>query len=261
MADFTKVEQFALAGHDRSARLPTTHLRPKPRAALGIYTLATSLLRVLVRLLYLFPILILVKIVLFAMHKPASDGITLAFVGLVVALFGMFAFVMLLIAILGPRSTRGATGELVFRAPRDSEADNIIARVVSRTPIRVVGRVDAGLDPGATVLEESWSEKDGKMVRSVEASSFVVFPDEGAPVVVEIAACPILIARYEHDETSLARFVLKQGDRVEVAAKTSHPGTHVALQKIDEAKPYREAESTAMAITSSDDTPLVIRAL
>ncbi len=235
-----------------------------------MYGVATRGLRVLVRALYLFPLLVVVKIVLYAMHVAWGDYITVGFVGLVVALFGMFVVVMLLMAIAGPRP-KSTTTTLVFFPPKPADAERIIAEVVPSPALRMTGRVDAGLDEGAVVLEEHWGDNGGTIVRFFEGSSFVVFPDGASPVVVELEACPVVLARYDAGKDHLAvpgigavaplgHFVLRQGERVEIVASQAHPGTHPVLQNSSALTPYREAEST-MKVTSTTDRPIVIRSL
>jgi hypothetical protein len=260
-------ERYTIDGeaHDRSASVPETHLRAQPTGMSRVYAVATGSLRVVVRAFYLFPVLVVAKIVLFAMLAPVGDYVTVAFVVLVVTLFGLLAAVMLLVAITGSRSQR-AGGTLVFHAPRKSDALSIVK---GNAAVRVIGRVDAGLEPGATVLQEQWGDNEGKVVRFFEGRSFVVVPDEGAPVVVDLDACPVVLAPYEHTATALAvpgigsvkplaRWVLRQGERVEIIAPQARPGTHPLLQS--EAAPYRDAGGTMVA-TGTPASPLVVRAI
>jgi hypothetical protein len=261
-------ERYTIDGeaYERSASVPETHLRAKPTGMSRVYAVATGSLRVVVRAFYLFPVLVVAKIVLFAMHARVGDYITVAFVVLVVTLFGLLAVVMLLVAITGSRSQRPG-GTLVFHAPSKSDAQRMVkGRSVA---VRVMGRVDAGLEPGATVLEEQWGENGGKLVRFFEGRSFVVVPDEGAPVVVDLDACPLVLARYDRTTTALAvpgigsvkplaRWLLRQGERVEIIAPQARPGTHALLQS--EAAPYRDAGGTMVA-TGTPASPLIVRAI
>jgi hypothetical protein len=189
---------------------------------------------------------------------------------LVCATFGVFAMLMMMIAIVGPRSQRIKRMVLTFTPPTKRD----VARVIKQSTtgaVRVVGRVDAGLEPGATVLDEQWGEDQGSFVRFFEGSSFVVVPDEGAPVVVELSGCPVILAHYAKPDdlavpgigavNPLGRWVLRQGERVEVIASESHPGTHPALQSSAALAPYREAEGTSTAVTSKPTAPVVIRSL
>ncbi len=282
MADFTSVlevkgaqcrETISKNGSQSSrfARVPF-FLSGRTSPANRAYEAVTKVLRVLVRALYLFPILILTKIALFLMGVSAGDYITLAFVVLVVALFALFATVMLFMAVLGPSSERDKKKTLVFAAPAKKDASWIISASVPKADVRVIGRVDAGIEDGAIVLEERWGDNAGTLVRFIEATSFVVHPDPGepaTPIVVELDACPVLLADDDREDTTLAvpgigaiarlaRFVVKQGDRVEVIAREGKPGTHALLQNT--ANAYRQSES-ATVVTSESSSPVVIRSI
>jgi hypothetical protein len=268
-------ERYTLGGdteRERSIERPSAYVLPAAAGLAGLYEHVTRALRLLVRALYLFPILVVVKIVLHVVHPtPEEDYITVAFVVLVVALFGVLALVMLFFALLGPRSSREKQTHLVFRPPTARQADLVRVRAQSGA-VRVVGRANAGLDRGATILEDSWGDDAGTIVRSFEGSSFVVAPEDGTPVVVELQACPVLVGSYGTPEpaqlvipgvgavTPLGRFALRQGDRVEVIANEGHPGTHPLLHG-DGPNPYREAESVALVVMSGPSSPVMIRLL
>jgi hypothetical protein len=266
-------ERYTLAGDPgaRSVEIPRTHVRRVATGLVRVYDLAAKMLRGLVRTLYMFPILIVAKIILRLMNAPGGDLVTVGFVGLVVALFGMFSVVLLLTAIVGPRSKREDGLKLVFHAPTKRERDRIAANMLPDPGVHVVGRVDAGLAPGTTVLAEHWGDDHGKLVRFFEASSFVVVPDQDAPVVVELAACPVVLAPYDRGQehvavpgvgavTPLGSFVLRQGERVEILASRGHPGTHPVLHE-SAMTPYRETEATATVVSSTEADPVVIRGL
>ncbi len=269
------IERYAVDGEperERTIECPWAYVRPGATGLARAFGHVTLALRLLVRALYLFPILVLVKVVLHVVHPtPEEDYITVAFVVLVVVLFGVLALVMFFFALLGPRSSREKRVRLVFRPPTPRDADGIRTRALPRGgSVRVLGRVNAGLDGEATVLEDSWGDDAGSVVRFFEGSSFVVAPDDGTPVVVELHACPVLVASYRNADkpqlvvpgigavTPLGRFTLRQGDRVEVIADEGHPGTHPVLPG-DGPNPYREAETEATVMTSGPSSPVVIR--
>lgn len=279
MADFTSVLEVNGAqcresvtkngAHtSRFARTPL-FLEGSTSPALRAYGAVTAVLRTLVRVLFLFPILVVVKIVLHLVGSDVvSDYVTVLFVVLVVALFATFALTLAFIAILGPRSQREAKRKLVFAMPKPRDASWMISATVPKPDVRVEGRVDAGLEEGGVVLDERWGDNAGRLLRFCEgASSFLVRPDEGEPVVVELEASPLLLAREDHADalvvpgvgavTPLARFVIRQGDRVEVLAASSTTGTHPLLAST--ASAYRASES-ATVVTSGASSPIVIRA-
>jgi hypothetical protein len=268
-------ERLTLGGstEKRSVDVPASHVRSVPTGLVRVYVGATRLLRVLVRTLYMFPILLVTKVALHLMHAPGGDYITVGFVVLVIALFGVFAAVMMLLALVGSRSQRQAGMTTAFRPPSRREIDGLIARTLPKAAVTVTGRVDAGLEPGATVLEERWGNNAGTLVRFVEGGSFAVLPDGGEPIIVDLTACPLVLAQYEHERepfavpgigavTPLGRYVLRQGETVEVIASHGKPAAHPLLLNTAAATPYRESEGAmTTVVTSTPAHPVVIRSL
>jgi hypothetical protein len=123
------------------------------------------------------------------------------------------------------------------------------------------------------VLDDHWADDNGRIVRLFEASSFMVVPSAGEPVVVDLAECPVVLARYEREHaavafpgvgavTSLGRYVLRQGETVEVFAGEGKTEAHALLQSAAAATPYRESEGAMVRVlTSAPSKPLVIRSL
>jgi hypothetical protein len=268
-------ERYTVGGdteRERSIERPRAYVLPAAVGLVRVYGHVTLALRLLVRALYLFPIVVLVKILLHVVHPtPEEDYITVAFVVLVVALFGVLALVVFFFALLGPRSSREKQTRLVFRPPTAREADRV-GILPQGGAVQVVGRVSAGLDTGATILEDSWGDDAGTIVRSFEGRSFVVAPDDGTPVVVELQGCPVLVGSYGTADTTrlvvpgvgavmpLGRCTLREGDRVLLIADQGHLGTHPLIHA-DGASPYREAETGALVVTSEPSRPVVIRLL
>ncbi len=209
---------------------------------------------------YLFP---LWSLAMFARlvwgHGQVSDLFALVFVVGFVTLFVVFIVAM-------SNAPWKGTVPFVFRPPAASKVEGIIAKAVPSPAVRTTGRVDVGLAEGDTIVEEYWGEYANDIVRFLRARSFVVIPDEGAPVVVELEACPLMLGEYEQGDPvvvpsigkmkPLGQLVVRQGDRVEITAATATPTTHHVLES--GATLYRE---TAMTVTSRLSAPVVIRVL
>jgi hypothetical protein len=286
---------------ERPIALPASHVRTTTRgAALRIHALVTRLLRASARALYLFPVLVVVKIVLFFQDNPWSDYITVGFVVLVALFFAFFALTVLSYAIVGPRSKRAALTRLVFAPPPANDLEGVVASLASReavsTATRARGRVEAGLAPGEPVLVEEWSRGE-QLARFVEGRSFAILPDDAAsmPCIVEIAAAPVFVARYSDDEADerddpnaaaltvagslrrqrgtpepapRSRCVLRQGQRVAIAAARSEPASRVEDRRLLDliahdgaADPYRGAETPGIVVRSTVEEPIVIQLL
>jgi len=261
------IERFVLGGAspiDRPVPVPMSHVRRVATGALVVYRVVVAVLRVLVRALYLFPLLLVAKISLWATGSWYGDLLTVGFVCLVVAFFTVFALTMLMHVIVGPRSKRGNRTSFVFAPPRPRDVSRIASRLAPDAPTRIIGVLDAGLEPGAPVLVEEWSERDGGVERSFEGQSFVVLAEGGSPTVVELAAAPVLIAAYE-EAGHARRCVLRQGDRVELIAAGAEPAARIEdsrlralLDAASPVDPYRGAESTAILVRSTPEQPVVV---
>ena len=203
--------------------------------------------------------------------------VTLAFVLLVVATFALFALTVLMFAVVGPPDQRKT--RLEFAAPRDVDFE----RAARGAPARIVGRVDAGLEPGAPVLVEQWTLGE-RLVRYVEGTSFAIVQESGPPCVVEITGSPLIIARYDEAESAApevagrleglgtsapapaARCVVRQGDRVEILAHDVTQGAHLEdarlhalVESLAPVGPYRAPDATALLVRCSPTAPVVLR--
>lgn len=264
---------------ERAAIMPQTHVRTVLSGIARVHAFFALILRLTARALYLFPILIIAKIVLWLLREPAGDYITVGFVLLVCFFFANFAVTILLHAIMGPRSSRRTTARLVFEPPALEDVEKVAAAM--RPDVRVTGRVDAGLAEGEPVLVEEWSSSDDGLSRYVEGRSFVVIPDTGAPCVVELVASPLLIARYDEESISAltiagtlgssdapgprSRCIIRQGQRVAIAGHDPIPAVRIEdarLRALLPANalpdPYRGAEATGILIRSTPERPVII---
>ena len=165
------------------------------------------LIRFFVKVLYLFPLLLLAKLVLLLLDHRAGDMITVAFVGLVVLFFSVLALLMLLYAVAGPPSRRtpvprlrlpeaydlGAALERAGYQPLEDTAPHLLAErcepeAEEGEPIRVRGRVVGNTDQGEgdVVLRDCWLGLDGQVARVLVGSNFAVVRAGHPPVVVAL---------------------------------------------------------------------------
>lgn len=281
------LERYVLRGGpplERPIPLPTTHVRPTRSGAALAHAAVGRAVRILARALYVFPALIVAKLILWLVGSWYGDLITVAFVLLVVAFFAALALWLMLHAIVGPRSTRTRGAALAFAPPSARDAERIAGALPPATTARFVGTVDAGLTPGEPVVVEEWSERDGRLLRLVEGRSFVLRASDRAPAAVELAGAPILLGRPDEPASSAAlvvasalapsrpeptwRSVLRQGDRVELAAEGAvaglpieHPGLRALVASSSASGPYRAGEGSTVLARSTPEAPVVLRLL
>jgi hypothetical protein len=273
-------ERYVLAQSapvERATNVPSTLMRATSSGAVRLYEGTTRVLRVAAKALWLFPVMLVPKIVLWVMGNPIGDLITVLFVLLVVAFFGIFAFTVLLFAIVGPKKSRMSRSHLAFAEPRISD----VLGILGDTPVRIRGRIDAGIEQGTPVLVEQWSRGE-RLVRHVECRSFAVMVEGKPACVVEIAAAPILVGRYgdsddtalevasrlegrTHERASASRCVLRQGDEVEIIAREAQRTPRVEDERLralvegtGDAGPYRAADASTLLVRCTPEQPVVI---
>ena len=275
-------ERYVLAGARPTARfvpaLPS-HVRKAEAPLVRVYDGFTRLFRVFVRGLYLCPALIVVRAVLYGMGSPLGDYVTLGFVLFVVSFFALFAGVVFLLALVGPKDQRDGRATRIFAPPAAGDVDRVLADFVPPGGLRVVGRLDAGLEPGTPVLVESWGASGANLARVFAGRSFVVVPDSGPPVAVDLAATPALFAPYEPTAPPpLAPTLLeepfeprlgctfRQGERVELVAESAQPAVRLEdgrlaslLASAAPTSPYREAEATALVVHARPGCRIAVR--
>ena len=273
----------AAAAEERVAPLPLSHIRLVGSALMRAHHLTTRLMRLLARGIYLFPILLVAKIVLFAIHSWYGDLITVAFVVLVVAFFATLAAALLLHLMVGPRSQRAARSSVRLDLPHDADHQRILRALP--TTARHRGRIQAGLAPGQPVIVERWLEHAGTVFRLLEGRCFAVVAEDEPPVVVDLAACPLLLAPYADSPSEpppgamvLARAIgnpgegsarwceLRQGDMVEILAAVEQPIDRLdddrvaeVLAATAEGGPYRAGRTPGVLVRSTLDAPVIIR--
>jgi hypothetical protein len=272
------------AADERIVPLSPTHVRVVPSARLRLYGGATTLLRLLARGIYLFPVLLVAKVALLVADSWYGDLITVAFVVLVVAFFAVLAATLLLHLLVGPRSERAARTTFRLDLPEVGDHERILG--MSAHPKRYRGLVQAGLAPGQPVISDQWLERDGMVWRLFEGRCFAVVAEGETPVVVDLAACPVLLGPYvdtraepsaaalvlarslaDLGEASGARCELRQGDLVEVLAADAQPLDRLederlaaVLSTTGERGPYRAGgDAGAIVVRSTLEQPAVLR--
>ncbi len=195
----------------------------EPKGVLRAFEGVKRVLRVLVRALYLFPALLVIKLGLWVAALQGQrqlgtlgDYLTVAFVVLVVVLFATLSLLVLLHVWVGPRSTRARLQVPRFELPGPKALARSRAlalkpepralngpggepleleRIELGTKIRVAGELVA-IDGGASagpLLRESWLAEEGRAARLVRARSFAVVAAGQPTVVVQIDAAPWML--------------------------------------------------------------------
>jgi hypothetical protein len=218
------LEHFLRAGRrpqERPVPTPESHLRYAPTGGAAVYEGVRALARLFVRAVYLFPVLLVVKIALWAADSWYSDLVTLAFVLLVVALFAIVSLLVLLHLVVGSRSQRRDKARLRFEPPgtkldrvpegrplpASADALTLWARgEAAPAELCVSGRIDAGggAIAGEPVLYDAWEETDGGLTRTFWAKRFALVADEQPPVIVDIHAAPQVLGDYLPDRGEAA---------------------------------------------------------
>lgn len=196
--------------------IPWTHLRLEATGRAATYEAARAVVRILVKGLWLFPVLLVPKAILWGLDVWYGDLITVAFVVLVVITFGGLSLLSLLHLLAGAKSDRAAAARLRVSLPKritvpeaaealhlpaaaiapPSALAQIAASGATYGPLRLRGTVDAGISFGQPVITERWAEIDGAVVRVVVGSSFALRIEGGPLVAIELLASPVLLGPY-----------------------------------------------------------------
>lgn len=217
----------------RPVALPALYLPPRVSLLGRLFEGQKRLVWLLARLVYMFPVLLVLKLALYAFDWQigtvlVGDLITLAWVALLLVFFPMLALFVLLFVLAGPKSRRHgarvlappshlsldeAAKTLGLAAPAPSERAALQALAASepsenwihvQAPIRVTGtlrRFAAGDEP--LLLRDRWFDLGDRVVRVLEAEPMVVEPDPSpdgalAPIVIDPGGPPSVIAPYAH---------------------------------------------------------------
>ena len=199
---------------------PPLQVRWRGKRITRVYLRLRWLVRVLVKVVYLFPLLLVAKLVLFLLNSWYGDLITVGFVGLLVLFFSLFAGLFLLYPMVGPPSRRKRNPVLELPGPGDLEQAATLAGYQLMEPtrarqleghcepgaeqwesLRISGRIAgrAGLQHGQVVLRDCWVQHREQVVRLLVGSSFAVVRQGYAPVVVDLqqATQLVLAGRFE----------------------------------------------------------------
>ncbi len=204
----------AAPAREGSIDTPPPQITERHRGAALLLQGIKAVIRVMVKVLYLFPVLLVAKLVLLLMDNPAGDMITVAFVGLVVVFFLVFALLFLVYPLAGPPSRRKPVPRLALfeagdldgaaqRAGYDRVASTSPHRLaelcepdaVEQEPVRLAGRVvpTAQQDAGDAVLRDCWLMKGDVVMRMMAGGSFTVCAEGAPPVVVSLEGAVHLV--------------------------------------------------------------------
>ena len=209
---------------------PPPQVIQKGKGAARLLRGLKRVIRLFVKVLYLFPLLLVAKLVLFLMGNWVGDLITVAFVVLVVLFFSLFSLFFLLYAIAGPPSRRILLPRL--RLPEEGDLDGAASLAGYKTPemttthalaehcepdaeewesIRVRGRVVGTTDqtPGDVVLRDCWLEQDGRVARMMAGNSFAVIREGFPPVVVGLEGAIHLVVAGPYEVAGVGELDLK----------------------------------------------------
>jgi hypothetical protein len=207
--------------------LPGLYLQPRTGAVGAVLSAYKRLVRLLVWLLYLFPVLLVPKIVLLFFPQRIGtlligDVITVAWVGLLVVFFAVLAALLALVALAGPRSRRSkgwavsppgdvplaralaALSPARMRTPDARRLHAIVDELLkggeaAPTPLQLRGRVERfGSAPG-DLLSDRWFEYPSGIVRELAGLPFLLVDEGQPPIVIVPGAATTLLAPYRHD--------------------------------------------------------------
>ncbi len=206
----------------RAGALPASHLEVRFGGATTLLEAQRRVLRVLARALYLFPLLLVVKLILYVLARPGGDLLTLAFVGLVLLFFLALIVYLILFLVAGPPSTRVPHRRF---APPDGPLDEALAglaRELAPTPIAELSQlaeeehapraprpirlqgIARAFNPEARsphgLLLDAWDAGPDALRRCCRVEPFLVEAEGQPPVVVAPRHPPVLIAGYPEVE-------------------------------------------------------------
>ena len=208
----------------RNVKPPAAYYPLHASGLLRFFLNLKDLLRLFVRAIYLFPILLVAKLVLWIMDLWYGDLITVAFVGLLVIFFALFAVWVLLYAFVGPPSKR--KGDPRFALPEPDQLREVARRwgseglpVTTGTEelqrlagggategddvLRIRGKIHGGypLDEARSVAVDVWEAgEDQKATRVFAGRTFAVTGEGQPPVLVRLQGAPWIVATWRDDD-------------------------------------------------------------
>jgi hypothetical protein len=290
-------------GSQIRTQAPAPHIVVRAPNAEKLIAIAAFALQQLARALYLSPVLIVLKLVVAFFDEPASDLLVVVFVGIVVLFFMALVVYLFLQGVSYFARGRGPRVEMMTpyklagaRAlgllPQAAQASASVAPVGSIVRLRGIVTALGGATPRVPRLFDVWSDVATPW-RLTRACNFAVCPPDGAPVVVQLSAPPLLIGdgfpstlALALDPATLAKLeaesgaaldksaaatalILTAGDEVELYGTVERhieDAGHFELDGLDYALPtaassssYRAAQTRrAMVVHAAPSTPVVI---
>ncbi|MFH2010808.1 MAG: hypothetical protein ABI333_29675 [bacterium] len=207
-----------LAPKESPLELDRFYLSVDHSGLIGVFYALKRFMRLLVVMMYLSPLLIAPKLVLWILDNPAGDWITVGFVGLVLLFFLVLVILGALYMLVGPPDKRKAHLEthlgshdvqdaLRLLLPRGRQVEPTSRPVLEsqlnksnpKQQLRLRGRVRAfETSPGQdrAVVRDVWLARQGRVARLSSIQAFWLELD-GPPVVVAPQHPPWIVAEYE----------------------------------------------------------------
>jgi hypothetical protein len=207
----------------RECAWPLAHVLVRHPPLVVFFLGLKTALKVLVRALYLFPVLIVAKIAFWIADSSLGDLISLVFVGLVLITFFLLSILVALYPFVGPPSVRKHKVKLDLVVPDRDNADRALVHTRAQLiqpsraieladlgpkperpdPVRIRGRIGIGArgEPGEPVVQVGWVERDGVVASLCMARVFALEAEGQPPVVIELDACPWLIGEHRPDRS------------------------------------------------------------
>lgn len=274
---------------ERGAPIPWHHLALVPPTAARVHEAVGRLLRALAVALWAAPLLVVAKLITWALDLAIGDWLTVGFVCLVVALFATMAVWSVTFLVAGSRAERDAKSGLAIDVARPDQLDEVRRLLPVSLPLSpaktlqawadgeqppaglcVRGAVDAGGDvaPGEPVYVETWRDEDGALVREVEGRSFVVRVEGAPPIVVRLDGVPIVVAPSRAlvgGDAAPPPTILHQGDEVELIATGVRLVPRLEDYRLGDRSPafvpsgdYRQEATAALEVTAAPPSHLLL---
>ncbi|MCP4677656.1 MAG: hypothetical protein GY854_19495 [Deltaproteobacteria bacterium] len=184
-----------------------------------LYYRTKRLMKLFVKALYLSPLLLVPKLVLWLLDSRAGDVLTMFFVVLVVGFFLLLDVLLALYMIVGPKSRRRqfldlhldnhtldnalkASGMKRVAVTTKQQLSELLQSENLRIKGRVIGqtREEEGIRHDRAVLRNNWFGNGRYAARTITGKTFLVEPDDapsGMKVMVDVGAGPWVIGRHE----------------------------------------------------------------
>ncbi len=194
--------RFGIDDTDRKVPFSPWHLGRQVSWAVRALEILKPLLRVAATGLYLSPLFIVPKAVLFFLDMPEGDWLVVGFVGLVLLFFSLLALTALMFVVAGPRSKR----QILLSFTGGDDLMKALAQRGLGAPgaTRVQGRITGGASQsGAAVVRELWLAREDRALRLTTSRPFALRHDE-RHVLVDPVGAPWLVGPATPDGASTA---------------------------------------------------------